>query len=106
MEEQASDIAMHEVINDILLLSELLKDAYTFYYKANSNEKRLLIQKVFSELLFDGNTLQYKAKNGFKLLESHSVSLGGDYTWISEAVRCHQLIKCSIEDLKSLSPPD
>jgi len=105
-EEQASDIAMHEVIKDLILLSELLKGAYVYYYPAKSQEKKEIIQKVFSELTLDGNTLQYKAKNGFKLLESRFMLSGAGNTWISEAVRNHNFILDSIDDLRTLSPPD
>lgn len=68
-EENASDVAIHEVVKDIILLSELLKDAYLYYVYAKPKEKKEIIQKIFSELTLSGDTLKYKCKNGFKLLE-------------------------------------
>lgn len=102
-EEQASDIALHEVVKDLILLSELLKDAYLYYCSAKQYEKKLLIQTVFYELYLDGNVFQYKTKNGFNLLESRFMSSGAPCTWISELVNDYPLIKSSIEDLKSWS---
>lgn len=72
--EQVSDIAMHEVIKEIVKLSELLKIAYLYYDKATSNEKEQIIKIIFSELSLSGNTLKYKCKNGFQVLESRFFS--------------------------------
>ncbi|MFA5778429.1 MAG: recombinase family protein [Candidatus Paceibacterota bacterium] len=68
-EENASDVAIHEVVKDIVFLSELLKDAYLYYSFAKPEEKKLIIQKIFSELTLSGDTLKYKCINGFKMLE-------------------------------------
>ena len=68
-QEQASDTAIHEVIKDIVLLSELLKDAYLYYLCAKPDEKKEIILKIFSELTLSGETLKYKCKDGFRLLE-------------------------------------
>lgn len=76
-EENASDVAIHEVVKDIVFLSELLKDAYLYYSFAKPDEKKLIIQKIFSELTFSGDTLKYKCINGFKLLEEKVLTEGG-----------------------------
>ena len=68
-EENASDVAIHEMVKDLVILSELLKDAYVFYYFSLPFEKEEFIQKVFSELNLFEDTLTYKARNGFRLLE-------------------------------------
>ena len=77
LEEQTSYSAIHEVMKDLVLLSELLKDAYLYYNYAKPHEKKQIIEKIFSELYLSGDTLTYKAKKGFKLLEKDSVLLGG-----------------------------
>jgi site-specific DNA recombinase len=76
IEEQASYAAIHEVMKDLSILSELLKDACMYYSNAKQHEKKRIIQKVFSELHLSGETLTYKARNGFRLLEKRSMSLG------------------------------
>jgi hypothetical protein len=102
-QESVSDIAMHQVVKDLVLLSELVKNTCLYYQMADSGEKKILIQKVFSELKLSGNTLLFKTNKGFKLLEHHPVSLGAGYVWLSEAVRNHNFILDSIEELRTLS---
>ena len=69
-QEEASDISMQEVIKDVVLLSELLEDAYLYYTLANPTEKQKIITKVFSELTLSESTMQYKCRNGFKVFEN------------------------------------
>jgi len=71
--EQESDASMHEVIKEVVLLSELLKNAHIYYSSANSEEKEQIMRIIFSELTLSGDTLQYKCKNGFAALESRFV---------------------------------
>jgi hypothetical protein len=64
-EEQTSDEAMHEVIKDIVKISELLKDSAVYWSFANSHEKEQIMRVIFSELLLSENTLQFtKALQG------------------------------------------
>jgi DNA invertase Pin-like site-specific DNA recombinase len=74
--ESISDEAMRETVNDVIKLSELLKEGAVYYSLANPKEKEAIIRIIFSELLIVGNTLQYKCKNGFKAFENRFVSLG------------------------------
>ena len=69
-EEQETDASTHEVIIEVIKLSELLQDAYLHYYIGNSRAKDVIMRSVFSELKFDGNILDYKCKNGFRALQS------------------------------------
>lgn len=71
--EQVSDIAMHEVIKDLMKLSELLRYGYGMYSLAKSPEKERLTRIIFSELTLSGNTLKYKCRNGFQALQSRFV---------------------------------
>ncbi len=73
-EEQASDISMHEVVKDVVKLSELLKDAEVYYSFAETAEKEQIARIIFSELSLYENTLKYKVKNGFAALESRFVA--------------------------------
>ncbi len=71
--EQGSDVAMHEVIKDLVKLSELLRYGYGMYSLAKSAEKERLTRIIFSELTLSGNTLKYKCRNGFRALQSRFV---------------------------------
>ena len=69
-EKQVSDISMHEVIKDIVKLSELLKDTGVYYSFVDSREKEEITRVIFSELFVSENTFNFKCKNGFQALES------------------------------------
>ena len=51
-EEQATDTSTHEIIIEVIKLSELLKNAYLHYYFGNSEEKRELCVLCFPNLSF------------------------------------------------------
>ena len=76
VKEQASDASIHEIIKDVIKLSELLKDVAVLYSSGNSVEKEKIVRMIFSELSISGNTLKYKCKNSFQALESRFVALG------------------------------
>lgn len=101
--ESASNIAIDEVVKDLVIVSELLKDAYLYYYFALPFEKEELIQKVFSELSLFENTLTYKAKNGFTLLERSKYPVCAPSVWVSELKALHPLLKTSISDLRKFA---
>lgn len=77
--EQTSDVAMHEVIKDVIKLSELLKDTNLYYQNANPQEKEEIIKIIFSELVISGETLSYKCSTGFQPFENR-MSIFGDPT--------------------------
>jgi DNA invertase Pin-like site-specific DNA recombinase len=72
-EEQVSDISMTETVNEVVKLSELLKNLHFYYVNALPREKEEIIREIFSELTINEDTLKYKCKNGFKALESRFV---------------------------------
>lgn len=69
-EKQVSDISMHEVIKDVVKLSELLNDVDGSYSFADSAEKEEITRVIFSELYVSENTFDFRCKNGFQSLES------------------------------------
>ncbi len=70
IDEQVSDEAMHNVIKDVVKLSELLKNAAAYWSFANSAEREQIMRVIFSELFFSENTLQFKVKKGFMSFQS------------------------------------
>jgi site-specific DNA recombinase len=76
VEEQASDVAMHETMKDIQKLSELLKNLIPYYDFANPHEKEKIIRIIFSELYVSRNSLNYKCKKGFECFEKRLFAMG------------------------------
>ncbi|MCB9818440.1 hypothetical protein H6787_03065, partial [Candidatus Nomurabacteria bacterium] len=64
--EQASDVAMKELMKDVVTLSELIKNTVPIYDFANPHEKEKIVRVIFSELFISQNTLEYKVKKGFE----------------------------------------
>jgi hypothetical protein len=71
--EAERDVAMHKVVEEVVLLSELLKNAALYYQYATPLEKEQIMKIIFSKLRWDGSTLYYKARNGFKALEKQFI---------------------------------
>ncbi len=76
-EEISSDVSMGEVIRDVVILSELIKDGLFFYLNANLQEKELIARTIFSELFISDSSLIFKCKNGFQFLETRFASIYG-----------------------------
>ncbi len=74
-QEQASDIAMHETMKDVLKLSELVKNVVPYYKFANPQEKEKIVRVIFSELSVSQNTLKYKCKKGFECFENRFLAI-------------------------------
>ena len=101
--EQASDKAIDEVVKDLIILSELLKDAYLCYFFAKPDEKKRIIQTVFSELYLSENSLEYKCKNGFRLLDRKKFPICGRWGWISELLSSKNELTLSIQELMEVN---
>lgn len=100
--EQASDVAMHETIKDVIKLSELLKDLIIYSSNTNNYEKEAIARFIFSELTFFENSFSFKCKNGFEVLEKRLVAFGELNAWLSE-LPCHSLsIREAIKDISSV----
>lgn len=75
-QEQMSDQAIHEVVKDLLKLSELLENGAIYWDNANSKEKERIARIVFSELLVSENNVVFSLKDGFKPFETRIFSVG------------------------------
>lgn len=73
-DEQISEEAMRETVEEVTQLSELIKNSIPYYSFANPQEKEKVTRIIFSELLYSGNTLQYKVKKGFEAFENRFVA--------------------------------
>lgn len=70
-----SELSIYNNLQDTVILSELLEDAYLYYILANLTEKQQIITTIFSELKLFGDTLDYKCKNGFRVFENRKTLL-------------------------------
>lgn len=99
-DEDVSDQAMRETVDDVIKLSELLKNVAATYYLANPVEKERIIRIVFSELTLSQETLGYKCRNGFQALECRFHPSGDPDGWPFELVRHREVIRRSIHELE------
>ncbi len=98
-EKQVSDISMHEVIKDVVKLSELLEYVDGCYSFANSTEKEQITRVIFLELSVSENTFSFSCKNGFQALETRLNAVCGPLGWLSELLINKEDIKISVRDL-------
>ena len=68
-EETISEEAMREMIQEVVRLSELIKNVVPVYDFATPQEKEQIIKVIFSELYISQNVLQYKLKKGFETFD-------------------------------------
>lgn len=100
--EQVSDIAIHDTMTDVVMLSELVKNVVPYYHFANPREKDAITRLIFSELTIADNTLQYKVKPALKCLEDRFAALHDPIAWLSELVDQRDGIALSIQELSAL----
>lgn len=75
LKEEASDIAMHEMMQEVYKLSELVKNVALYWQHAIVSEKEEIVRIIFSELKVSDNTIQYKAKSGFQAFENRFLAI-------------------------------
>lgn len=102
--EQISEEAMRGIIEDVVLLSELLKTALPLYDLAKPDQKETIIKIIFSELFVSENTLTYKAQKGFEPLIDRISDLCPPTQWVSEHIHEHPQVRDVIEKLKRSLP--
>ena len=81
-------IAMHETMQEVKILSELIKILIPQYDLMKPQEKEKIVRIMFSELYVSQNTLGYKCKKGFECFENRFVPYSGPY----RTRTCHPLI--------------
>lgn len=70
LEEAVSEESMRELMKEVVILSELIKNVIPVYEFANPHEKETIIRVIFSELYISQDTLKYKVKKGFESLDN------------------------------------
>ncbi len=61
---------MHEVVKDLLKLSELLQNVATYWELAKTEEREKIARIIFSELYVSNNNVTLSLKSGFKPFET------------------------------------
>ena len=69
--ESTSDEAMAELMKEIVILSELIKNVVPVYDFAKPHEKENIARVIFSELYIAKDMLDYKVKKGFEPFADH-----------------------------------
>ncbi len=69
-QEHSSDRAVHEVVKDLLKLSELLQNVATYWELAKTEEREKIARIIFSELYVSNNNVTLSLKSGFKPFET------------------------------------
>lgn len=64
--EHISDVAMREMMQEVITLSELIKNVAVIYDFAEPHEKEQITRAIFSELYIGENMLEYKLQKGFE----------------------------------------
>jgi site-specific DNA recombinase len=74
-QENTSDVAMAELMKEVVILSELIRNVVPVYDFAKPHEKERISRVIFSELFVAHDTLQYKLKKGFEPFSDHLSAL-------------------------------
>jgi DNA invertase Pin-like site-specific DNA recombinase len=98
-QEQTTNASILETVQEVIKLSELLKNLMVYDFIANPTEKDEISRYIFSELSFSEYSLQFKCRNGFEALEQRLVSSCALKEWIYELPSLAESIKCSIREL-------
>lgn len=99
-QEHVSELAMRDLMRDVIKLSELFKDLIEYYNFGKPEEKEELIRILFSELTISDKTLNYKLNTGLKPLESHFYAVCDPTAQLFELLPYKQNILDSINTLK------
>jgi site-specific DNA recombinase len=78
-EEKTSEEAMIATFNDVLRVSELLKNITTYWDFLNSYEIDKILRIIFSELYISGETVTFNVNLGFKGFENRLNHSGARY---------------------------
>jgi len=102
--EEISEEAMRDFIEDVILLSELIKTAQPVYEFAQPHEKETIIKILFSELFVLEDTLNYKVRKGFEPLLACISTECYRTDWLSEHLPHHKHVKANIKRLQKVLP--
>jgi DNA invertase Pin-like site-specific DNA recombinase len=100
--EEVSDAAMHDTMEEVQNLSELIKNLIPYYEVGKPREKEQIIRKVFSELRLSQDTLEYSLKKSISFLSNRIFPIGGQLAWLSELAAHQEEIVSYIRDLKNI----
>ncbi len=100
-QEQESDQAMHELMKELIKLSELVKTLSIQYDYAEPREKDEIIRILFSELWVSENTLEYILNSSVECLKSRFAASCGLLEWLSELWVSQYQISDKVQELEN-----
>jgi site-specific DNA recombinase len=99
-EEQISDEAMGQTVDQVKKLSELLKTLTQQYIFAGYYGKEAIAQLLFSELYVSEKSLYYQYKTGINVFKNRFVSSCAQEVWLSELSQQSNNIRIAIKELE------
>jgi site-specific DNA recombinase len=99
--EQDSDRAIHEVVKDLIKLSELLKNVATYWQFAKTLEREKIARIIFSELSISDNNVVFSLNNGFKPFETRLFNECDPEVWLSELLEDSVFINSRVKELEN-----
>ena len=100
--EVVGNSTVREIVDDLVKLSELVKNVTGLYEIVKARTKEKIARTIFSELFVAEDTLDYSVNTGFEPLKTRSVLLGAPNRTFSELCRDRHHIQESIEALKTI----
>lgn len=82
--DDLSEAAMRELVDEVVQVSELLKNLVPLYENANSGEKERITRAIVSELHLDQNTVAIRPKTGLEPIFDRKILLCDPKKWLSE----------------------
>ena len=101
-EAKLSDTTIREMIDEVIKLSELVKNVTGFYILLEPPYREQIARSVFSELYLSKNVLSYKLHRGFFPLTCHEKVVCGQKEWFSELETHRPHVKDSINELTEI----
>ena len=92
---------MRELAQDVVTLSELIRNVIPIYDIANPHQKERIVRVIFSELFISRNTMEYKVKKGFEPFTDRISALDDPIAWLSELETKRECLKSRIRDLEN-----
>ena len=100
--EVVTDTTVREVVDDLVKLSELVKNTTELYKIVKPTTKEKIARTIISELLIVEDTLDYNVNIGFEPLKTRSVLYSAPNQTFSELCKDRHHIRESIELLKHI----
>lgn len=102
-DEQLSDEALRDTFDEIVALSELIKNVIPVYDFVQPRQKETIVRMLFSELFVAHDRLSFSLKPGLECLETRLSAVSDPTAWLSELCLVRREIGKITEALKKIT---